>query len=174
MKTKLLTRSAVFAALIFVLTLTGAMAPIGGGAYIHIGDAFIYVVSLFLPLPYAMLSAAVGGMFADIALGSAVYVIPTIIVKSLTVLFAKGIMRLAKTDIMKDILICLSGVITILGYFVAEFIMQAIGGTSILSALSVAASGMLYNFLQALASAVVFMIIAMPARKIYSKINKDV
>ena len=163
--TKKLTESALFAALVFVATLTGAVAPIGGGAYIHIGDALIYTAALFLPLPYAMASAVIGESFADIILGSAMYVPATIVTKAAVVLFAKFMLKYAKTPVMQDALVCLSGVVNILGYFAAECIM--------LSSVGAAAGGIMFNALQALASAVVFMIISAPARKIYKRINKN-
>lgn len=164
--TKKLTESALFAALIFVATLTGAVAPIGGGAYIHIGDALIYTASLFLPLPFAIGSAVIGASLADILLGSAIYVPATILTKTAVVCFAKLMLKFAKNPLIQDMLICLGGVVNILGYFVAECIM--------LSSIGAAAGGIMFNTLQALASAVVFVIISAPARKIYKRINKDV
>ncbi len=176
MKTKIkaLTESGVFAALIFVATLSGAVAPIGGGAYIHIGDALIYTAVLFLPWPFAIAAAAIGAGLADLMLGSAVYIVPTVIIKSLTVLCAKLLKKLSAKPLAQDMLICLSGAVTVLGYFVAEIFMLAGAGSGLLPALEGAASGMLFNLLQALASAVLFMIISAPARKIYARIKKDV
>lgn len=162
-KVKHLTQSALFAALVFAATLTGAVAPIGGGAYIHIGDALIYTAVLFLPMPFAIGAAAIGAGLADVMLGSAIYVIPTVVTKTLVVIAAKGIMRLAKTSLMQDTLISLCGIVNILGYFVAECFMTSVAG---------AASGILFNVLQALASAVVFIIISGPARKIYKRVTK--
>ncbi len=176
-----LTESAVFAALIFVATLSGSMAPIGNGAYIHIGDALIYTAVLFLSAPFAICAAAIGAGFADIMLGSAVYVIPTVIVKTLTVLFAKFLMGRSKKPLMQDTLISLSGIVTVVGYFVAEYVMYAAESLfhpdemieSIKkSALATAASGIMFNVLQALMSAVVFIIISAPARKIYNRLSK--
>lgn len=163
--TKKLTESALFAALVFVATLTGAVAPIGSGAYIHIGDALIYTAVLFLPAPFAIGAAVIGASLADILLGSAIYVPATVITKTAVVLFAKFVLKYAKTPIMQDVLICLGGFVNVLGYFVAEIMMYSFSG---------AVSGILFNVLQALASAVVFIIISAPARKIYNRFNKNV
>ena len=162
--TKKLTESALLAAFVFVATLTGAVAPIGGGAYIHIGDALIYTAVLFLPMPYAVASAVIGAGLADLILGSAMYIPATIVTKAAVVLVAKYVLRFAKTPVMQDTLISLCGIVNILGYFAAECVMFSVPS---------AASGIMFNALQALASAVVFMIVSTPARKIYKRINKD-
>lgn len=169
-KTKQLTSCALFAALIFGATLTGAMAPIGGGAYIHIGDAMIYLAVLLLPAPYAVASAAVGAALADFTLGSTIYIIPTIIVKSLVVLAAKGLMRLTEKPVMQDILICLSGIVTVVGYYLAEIVLLVLSGSSFSAAmLSAAVNSIMFNALQAGASAVIFLIAGGAVRRIINK-----
>lgn len=169
-KTKQLTSCALFAALVFGATLTGAMAPIGGGAYIHIGDAMIYLAALLLPTPYAVASAAVGAALADFTLGSTIYIIPTIIVKSLVVLAAKGLMKLTEKPVIQDILICLSGIVTVVGYYIAEIILLVISGSSFSAALgSAAVSSVMFNVLQAGASAVIYLIVGGAVRNIVNK-----
>ena len=158
-----LRESAVFAILILAATLSGALCPIGDGAYLHIGDALIYTSVLFLPTPFAIVAAAMGACIADAVLGSAVYIPATIVTKALMVLAAKGIMRLAKTELSQESFICRCGVVNIIGYFFFECFMFSV---------SSAVSGIMFNLLQMLASAVVFVIIAAPARKIYKRVNK--
>ncbi len=162
---KQLIHSGVFAVIVFLATLTGSFAQIGNGAYIHIGDALIYTAALFLPTPFAVGAAVIGASFADLLIGSAIYVPITIVTKAAVVCFAKLMLKYAKTPLSQDVLISLSGSVNILGYFLAEWGMFGIGQ---------AASGIMFNALQALASAVVFIIIATPARKIYKRYNKDV
>ena len=169
-KLKMLTNGAMFAAIIFAATLTGAVAPIGGGAYIHIGDAAIYVAVLLLPTPYAVAAAAIGAALADFTLGSAIYIIPTIIVKSLLVLTAKGLMKLTKNPLLQDILICLAGVVTVAGYYVAELVLLLISGSD----LGAAAAGAFFdsvpfNAIQAGASAVLFLVLAGAVRGILGR-----
>lgn len=172
-KTKQLTACGMFAALIFVATLTGAVAPLGGGAYVHIGDAAIYTAVLVLPTPFAATAAAVGAGLADLTLGSAVYIIPTVIIKSLTVLAAKGLMRLSEKPLVQDMLICLSGIVTIVGYYCAKVVMLTISGSAFFAAVVTAAAETLpFDTIQALASAVVFLAVAVPVRRIADKMKK--
>ncbi len=163
-KIKTLKESALFTVLILATTLTGAMALIGDGAYIHIGDALIYTAALFLPTPFAIVAAALGAGVADVLLGSAIYVPATVITKALVVIAIKLVLKISKKPLVQDTLVSLCGVVNILGYFVAECFMHSVSG---------AASGIMFNVLQALASAVVFIIIAAPARKIYKRVNKS-
>ena len=158
-KTKLLTRAALFGALVYLLTLTGAVAPIGGGAYIHIGDAMIYIVSVLLPLPSALMSAVIGAALADITLGSAIYVIPTVIIKALMVICIKVTVKLVKKTVIRDLLICAVGLITVVGYYFAEVVLLLISGSEFVAALVTGASNsVIYNTVQMLASAAVYML----------------
>ena len=163
-KVKTLTESGVLALLVFVTTLTGAFGGIGGGAYIHIGDALVYTAALLLPTPFAIASAVVGAGLADVMLGSVVYLPATIVTKALVVVLAKFLLKLSKTPLTQDVLLSLCGVVNIAGYFVAECIMFSVGA---------AASGIMFNVLQALVCAVVFIIISGPARKIYKRVGKS-
>ena len=169
-KMNMLTKSALFAALIYAATLTGAIAPIGGGAYIHIGDAMIYLAVVLLPTQYAVASAAVGAAFADLTLGSLIYVIPTIIVKALVVLTAKLLMRASKHILVQDILICLSGIVTIAGYYVSEVVLLIISGSQLEAALTTAAvDSVPFNAIQAAVSGLLFLIAGEAVRNIVNK-----
>ncbi len=162
-KVKYITQGALFAALVFAATLTGAMAPIGSGAYIHIGDAFIYLSALFLPTPFAIGAAVIGASFADLVLGSAMYVPATMVTKAVVVIAIRIVLKFTQKPLMQDVFISLCGAFNIIGYFVAECFMFSFAA---------ALSGTMFNALQALASAVVFMIISAPARKIYKRLSK--
>ena len=62
-----LTMTGVFAAMITIMTAYICHVPYGAnGGYIHFGDALIYVAAVFLPRPYAMAAAAIGGGMADL------------------------------------------------------------------------------------------------------------
>lgn len=87
-KTKYMVLSALFAALTCLTTAYILHIPVGSsGGYVHIGDTFIYLAAALLPTPYAMIGAAIGAGFADLITGSAVWMIPTIIIKPILVLF---------------------------------------------------------------------------------------
>ena len=163
-KVKDLKQSAVFAAIVFAATMTGALAPIGDGAYLHIGDAFVYVTALLLPTPFAVASSVLGTCLADIVLDSAIYLPATLLSKAAVVLVAKELLKLAKTELMQDTLVSLCGTVNVAVYFAYE---------CIIFSFKTGVSGILFNVLQALASAVVLIIISGAARKIYKRVTKS-
>ena len=87
-KTKNIVITALFAALIFIATMVHIPTGFNGG-YIHIGDTFIYLAAVLLPMPYAMLSGGIGAALCDGLSGAALWVLPTLIIKPLMVLCFK-------------------------------------------------------------------------------------
>lgn len=85
-KTRHMVTASLFAALICLTTAYILHIPVGNG-FVHIGDAFIYLAAALLPTPYAMVCAAIGAGLADFATGYAIWVIPTMIIKPILVLF---------------------------------------------------------------------------------------
>lgn len=76
----------LFAAMITVMTAYICHIPYGAnGGYIHFGDALIYGAAVFLPRPYALAAAAIGGGAADI-LTAPMWAPATVIIKMLLVL----------------------------------------------------------------------------------------
>lgn len=64
---RLLTSTAIFAAMITVMTAYICHVPVGAnGGYIHFGDSLIYIAATLLPTPYALAAAAIGGGMADL------------------------------------------------------------------------------------------------------------
>ncbi|MCI9156025.1 MAG: TIGR04002 family protein [Lawsonibacter sp.] len=82
----LLTLTAIFAAAITIMTAYILHIPIPTGGYIHLGDALIYLAACLLPLPYAVGAAAIGAGLADL-LTAPVWVLPTLVIKAMVVLF---------------------------------------------------------------------------------------
>ncbi len=81
-----LTMTGVFAAMITIMTAYICHVPYGAnGGYIHFGDALIYVAAVFLPRPYAMAAAAIGGGMADL-LTAPLWAPATIIIKMIITL----------------------------------------------------------------------------------------
>lgn len=120
---RLLTLTAMFAALIMLVTAYIMHIPTGfNNGYIHLGDTMIYVAASMLPMPYALVAAAMGGALADILSGAAVWAIPTAIIKALMVLpfTAKHERLLCRRNVLA---IVISGVIGIVGYALAAMIM---------------------------------------------------
>lgn len=78
--------TALFAASITVMTAYMLHIPIPTGGYIHLGDALIYLAACLLPLPYAAAAAAIGAGLADL-LTAPMWVLPTLVIKAVVVLF---------------------------------------------------------------------------------------
>ena len=60
---KYLVLAAIFSAMVYVLT-AFVRIPTHQG-YIHVGDGIIYIAAALLPLPYAMLTGAIGAGLSD-------------------------------------------------------------------------------------------------------------
>ena len=76
-------------------------------------------------------------------------------------------MKLSKQPVLQDILICLAGVVTVAGYYVAEIVLLLISGSGI----GAAAAGAFFdsvpfNAIQAGASALLFLVLAGAVRRI--------
>lgn len=141
--------AAMFAALVTGLTFFPKI-PIPGGGYVHLGDAMIYIAATFLPMPYAMAAAAIGGGLADLLSGYTAYAPFTIVVKALlTIAFS------CKSDKMltkRNKLAPLAGIIiTPAIYFVADAVLYGTGA---------AIPGIVWNLSQAAASMIIFYIVA--------------
>lgn len=140
---------AMFAALVTGLTFFPKI-PIPGGGYVHLGDAMIYLAASFLPFPYAIAAAAIGGGLADLLSGYAAYAPFTILVKALlTITFTyKNEKILSKRNFIAP----LAGLIITPGiYFATDWILYGIGA---------ATPGIIWNVCQAAASMIVFYIVA--------------
>lgn len=159
-KVKTLAISALLAAIICVAT-TAFHIPVGAsGGYVHVGDAFIYMAAAILPLPYAIMAAAVGAGIADLLSGAAMWIIPTIIIKPILVLFftSRNEKILCKRNILA---VFLAGFTGVLLYCLAEYIMY---GNFI-----VAFYMSFITLVQPVGSAVVFIMLALALDKVKFK-----
>lgn len=165
------TYTAVFSAIILFSTLFVKFSTGLGEGYIHFGDCFIYLTACVLPFPYCIIAGALGGALADILGGFAIWAIPTAIIKVLISLpFALACRRNKSNKILNKktaLMPVISGIITILGYFVAECILYSVASATL---------SILGNSIQAVASGILFYIIATALDKINfkSKIIKGV
>jgi uncharacterized repeat protein (TIGR04002 family) len=155
--------SGVFCAMIFVLTMF-VKFPVASG-YVHFGDALIYICASLLG-PWGIVAGAIGEGIADVAGGFAAYFPATVIVKALIAIpFAFFNTKSEKLLSVKSGLFTLiSGVITVVGYFFADLIIDK----------SYAIVDIPGNVIQALGSALIFIIIAaaFDKAKIKNKILK--
>ncbi len=86
--TKTVVLTALFAALVFVATRINVPTGMGPGQIVHFGDGMIYLGACILPMPYAMAAGAIGAGLSDaLTPGCMVYVLPTMLIKSLLVVY---------------------------------------------------------------------------------------
>ncbi|MCL2493423.1 MAG: ECF transporter S component [Clostridiales bacterium] len=76
-----ITMTAASAAVIFVVTFMIRIPVPGGGGYLNIGDAPVYLAAYLLGGPYGAVAAAVGSALSDLSGGFVVYMIPTALIK---------------------------------------------------------------------------------------------
>ncbi len=144
--------SSVFAAIVFVSTAYLPRFPIVSGGYVHIGDAFIYLSACILPTPYACAVGAVGAGIADSLTGYVVYLPATIIIKALMAVFfsSKKSKILSKRNVFA---VVPAGFVCVLGYYLYEVLLMRSFLAPIVS--------LYFNFAQAVASAVLFVVLAL-------------
>lgn len=149
--------AALFAAMIAVTTaFVQIKTPTGG--YVHLGDSMIYLTASFLPLPYAVAAAAVGGGIADLLVYPET-IIYTVIIKAVNAVFfsSKSDKLLTKRNALMTIP---SGLVTVIGYSLSKLIRMLLAGDSIQSAIANALWKMPENAIQATASALIFLLVA--------------
>lgn len=149
--------ASMFAAMIAVMTaFVQIKTPTGG--YVHLGDSMIYLTASFLPMPYAVAASAIGGGIADLLVYPET-LIYTVIIKALNSLFfsSKGDKILTKRNALMTIP---SGLVTIVGYSLSKLIRQLLAGDSFHSAIVTALWKAPENTIQAVASALIFFLIA--------------
>lgn len=149
--------AAMFAALTAVMT-AFVKIPTAGG-YVHLGDSMIYLAASFLPLPYAVAAAAIGGGIADLITGYADVAVYTVIIKAVNAVFfsSKGDKLFTKRNALMTIP---SGLVTVIGYSISKLIRVLLAGGNLQSAITAAALKMPENAVQAVGSALIFIAVA--------------
>ncbi len=160
-KTKLkgLVTAALFTALISVFTafLLHIPVPVGSNtAYIHFGDAFVFLAASLLPIPFGIAASAIGGFLADVFCGGLVWAPYTLVIKALIALCftAKSNKILCKRNYFAPILAL---IITVVGYYIAEAIIY---GNWIAPMLSVVG-----NIIQIAGSSVIYILTSLALDK---------
>ena len=147
--------AALFAALTTVMTAYFVHIPTGIG-YLHFGDAMIFLAVCFLPRPYAVAAASLGGGLADLLTYPA-WTLPTMLVKALIVLpFSAKEERLLNRR--NGIALPIAGLISTVGYGIAGYFMA--GGN-----LSVAVAELPSSLIQAGGSILIFVPLALAMDK---------
>ncbi|WP_291650452.1 TIGR04002 family protein [Clostridium sp.] len=121
-KTRDLVLAGLFAAIICISISFHIPTGFNGG-YIHLGDTFIYIAAVLLPTPYAMLAAGIGAGLADALSGGMIWVLPTIIIKPIMVLFftTKRESIICKKNLLA---IFIAGIVGWFGYYLAGAIIS--------------------------------------------------
>jgi uncharacterized repeat protein (TIGR04002 family) len=164
-----ITYTAIFTTMIVLATSVLKFSTGLGEGYIHLGDSVIYLAACLLPFPYCLIAGALGGALADIISGFAIWSIPTMIIKMLNVLpFALICKRYKSNKILSKqttLMTIVSGIITILGYFITECILYSVASATL---------SLIGNTVQAVASGIIFIVIAKSLDKINlkSKLSK--
>lgn len=160
-KNKLLfiTSTALLAALTTVMTAFVSIKTGINDGYLHFGDAMIYIAGSLLPAPYAFLSAAIGGAFADLLAGAAMWAPFTAIIKGLNSLPFTISIYLArkkrKDKIITPLTIAMSvvsGFVTVFGYLLAE---------SLLYSPATAWTSVPFSIIQATGSIVIYILLGL-------------
>lgn len=118
--------AALWAAMIFLAIFIIKIPSVNG--YVNIGDAVIYTCGIFLPPPFAMAAAALGGFLADIISGYAQYAPFTLIIKPILLLwflpFRKAKVKWVRYWLPATIA-SLSGAVL---YFFTDWVLYGLGG----------------------------------------------
>ena len=170
-KTQSIALAAVFAAAITALTMVYLPLPSEAG-YVHIGDSMIYLASSFLPAPFALVAAAIGGALADMAFGYFNWMPFTFVIKALNVVPFVIYFKYSKRSQQKIISIpsvlmsLASGVVTVVMYFFASWIVYGNAATAWLDVPG--------SVVQAVGSTVIFCLagVALDAAKVKNKLNR--
>ena len=81
---KLTCMTAIFAALVYVVTAYLHIPTYNG--YVHCGDGFIFIAACLLPMPYSVIVGVLGAMLADLLTGFAIWAPGSMIIKGLLAL----------------------------------------------------------------------------------------
>ncbi|MCF0133574.1 MAG: TIGR04002 family protein [Blautia sp.] len=145
-----MTTCAMFAGIITILTAYVGHIPIGvNGAYIHMGDALIYLAASVLPPPYACLAAAIGGGMADL-LTAPVWLPATLLIKPL--LCIPFTFKTNRFICRQNAFACITAFfITGIGYYIMEGILYGFQAAAITSIIA--------NAIQSIGSMIVYLLL---------------
>lgn len=149
-KTKQITLTALFAAIICITSFVFHIPTGFNGGYIHLGDTFIYIAASILPTPYAMIAAGLGAGLTDALSGGVLWIIPTMIIKPVMVLFftSKNNTILCKRN---GVAVILAGLTCWIGYYLAAAVISG----SLIAPLAT----IFIELLQPIASGIIFILV---------------
>ena len=158
--------TAVFAALICVAIMF-LRIPVNFGmpGYYHVGDSIIFFAAVCLAFPYAPIAGALGGALANLFLGIPIYLPWTFVIKFLIAIsFTNNSNKVLCQRNIAALLV--AGVVTVLGYFVAELVITQTFATAVATIYG--------NIAQFIVSAAIFLALSPAIPRIKSAIFKDI
>ncbi len=114
----------ILGALTCVLTMFPKIPVPATEGYIHLGDSVVFITGAVLDPISAILSAGIGSMLADFFAGYAHWMLPTLLIKSAMALLVSLVVKNRFTKIKFSLGMFASGIIMIVGYYVASAIMK--------------------------------------------------
>ncbi len=119
-----LTKMAMMAALVCLLTFTVKIPVPATGGYTHLGDCMIFIGVLILGWRKAVPAAALGAALADLFSGAALWIVPTFIIKGVMALIMGVLSERYLTSYRLGWLLgaVVGGCIQIIGYTVVKMI----------------------------------------------------
>lgn len=137
----------MMAALVFVATYFFKLPVSITQGYIHLGDGFILLGAALLGWS-GVPAAAVGSALADLMGGYTLYILPTFVIKGLVAAAAVCALRGRKPYWLTVLLLALSELVMVAGYFVTEWLFLGYG-------LAAAAGAVGPNVIQGLSGVIV-------------------
>jgi uncharacterized repeat protein (TIGR04002 family) len=151
---KLITLSAMIAALTFAATFLIKIPLVVG--YVHIGDGLVFLAAALLPAPYAVVATAIGVSLADLCSGYVIYIPITALIRILTVLaFSRKKSPLSVRNIIGliiSILICAVGYWGFEAIFIYKSAIAALAGVP-------------FNLAQSAVGAIIYLVVSKTAGK---------
>ena len=160
-KTRIMVRTALFAALTCISTFIIKIPTPGTGGYIHPGDAMVILSGVFLGPLYGAAAAGIGSAMADILGGYFFYAPITLLIKGITAFVCGRIFRSSSPAIFGERIKCLmcglfSTIFVAGGYLLFELLIY--GRAAIASLPS--------NLIQGLSGLVISSLLYAPIKKI--------
>lgn len=119
-RTKLITITGIFTAIVFVTTAYLHIPSHTG--YTHIGDGFIYLAACLLSFPYAAFVGGMGALLADCLTGFVFWAPASVVIKVLAVVFFKS--KKEKVITLKNLLALIPATLLCVGgYYLYEAVM---------------------------------------------------
>jgi uncharacterized membrane protein len=164
-KKKLILAACVFAATLLMTCLLKIKIVNDGfdKAYINMGDIGVYAAAALLGGPLGALAASLSSALADLFVGSAVYAIPSLIIKGSMALLTAQLLKRGSdwSNIAKTVSI--SGAVMTLGYFLFDLLFIRYG---------VAAFSLPLNALQAIVNGLISIpVLKIICRKSYNEVE---